>query len=75
MLRESRAASIVRAVVDLSIDLGVAVTAEGVESQEQLSYLRRLGCTEVQGYLLSRPLSPEDTRQFMATAPAVMEAS
>ena len=75
MLRESRAASIVRAVVDLSIDLGVAVTAEGVESQEQLSYLKRLGCTEVQGYLLSRPLSPEDTRQFMATMPVVMEAS
>ncbi|GBR67923.1 putative bifunctional diguanylate cyclase/phosphodiesterase [Gluconobacter kanchanaburiensis] len=75
MLRESRAASIVRAVVDLSIDLGVAVTAEGVESQEQLSYLKRLGCTEVQGYLLSRPLSPEDTRQFMLSPPVIMEPS
>lgn len=75
MLRESRAASIVRAVVDLSIDLGVAVTAEGVESQEQLSYLRRLGCTEIQGYLLSHPLSPDDTRQFMTTTPALMEPS
>ncbi|WP_139064417.1 putative bifunctional diguanylate cyclase/phosphodiesterase [Gluconobacter morbifer] len=65
MLREPRAASIVRAVIELAIDLGVAVTAEGVENREQLAYLRRLGCTEIQGYLLSRPLTPEATSHFL----------
>ena len=65
MLREPRAASIVRAVIELAIDLGVAVTAEGVETQEQLSYLTSLGCTEIQGYLLSHPLPPLDAMALL----------
>lgn len=52
--RESKA--IVRAVARLGRSLGVSVTAEGVETDEQRSFLRTLGCEELQGYLLSRPL-------------------
>jgi EAL domain-containing protein (putative c-di-GMP-specific phosphodiesterase class I) len=47
--------AIVRAVTGLGAALGMRTTAEGVETAEQLEYLRREGCTEVQGFLFSRP--------------------
>jgi EAL domain-containing protein (putative c-di-GMP-specific phosphodiesterase class I) len=49
-------AAIVRAVASLGQSLGVATTAEGVETADQLAKLRLEGCTEVQGYLFSRPV-------------------
>ena len=45
--------AIVRAVTGLGSTLGIATTAEGVETEEQLRQLREEGCTEVQGYLFS----------------------
>jgi EAL domain-containing protein (putative c-di-GMP-specific phosphodiesterase class I) len=63
--KESRA--IVRAVVDLARSLNITVTAEGVETDQQLEQVRLLGCTEMQGYLFSRPLSAvEMHRQFLS---------
>jgi EAL domain-containing protein (putative c-di-GMP-specific phosphodiesterase class I) len=50
---ESRA--IVQAVVSLATALKVSTTAEGVETQEQLEFVRAAGCTEYQGYLFSPP--------------------
>jgi diguanylate cyclase (GGDEF)-like protein len=47
--------AIVRAVTGLGSSLGMAITAEGVETEEQLQQLRDEGCTEVQGYLISAP--------------------
>ena len=47
--------AIIRAVAGLGTSLGIATTAEGVETQEQLDRLRAEGCTEVQGYLFSPP--------------------
>jgi len=49
------AAAIVRAVARLGSSLGIATTAEGVETGDQLARLRAEGCTEVQGYLFSHP--------------------
>ncbi len=43
----------------MSHSLGIRVVAEGVETLEQLNELRRLGCDEVQGFLLGRPCAPE----------------
>jgi EAL domain-containing protein (putative c-di-GMP-specific phosphodiesterase class I) len=51
--------AIVRAVAALGNDLGMAITAEGVETRQQLDALARAGCTEVQGYLFS-PAIPGD---------------
>ena len=51
----SDCAAIVRAVAGLGKTLGMKTTAEGVETREQLDWLRSEGCTEVQGYLFSRP--------------------
>jgi diguanylate cyclase (GGDEF)-like protein len=47
--------AIVSAVIALGHSLGVSITAEGVETNDQLVMLRAAGCTEVQGYLFSRP--------------------
>jgi EAL domain-containing protein (putative c-di-GMP-specific phosphodiesterase class I) len=47
--------AIVRAVTGLGTSLGIATTAEGVETQSQLDSLRAEGCTEVQGYFFSAP--------------------
>ena len=47
---------IVRAVVSLASSLGMTTTAEGVETPEQLAWLREEGCDEVQGYLFSPPV-------------------
>lgn len=49
--------AIIRAVVGLARDLGMKTTAEGVETREQLDLLRLEGCSEVQGYYISRPQS------------------
>jgi len=56
----SDCAAIVRAVAGLGKTLGMKTTAEGVETREQLDWLRSEGCTEVQGYLFSRPQRARD---------------
>jgi EAL domain-containing protein (putative c-di-GMP-specific phosphodiesterase class I) len=58
--------AIVRAVTGLGAALGMTITAEGVETEEQLEALRREGCTEGQGYLFSRPLSSGQLAAFFA---------
>jgi diguanylate cyclase (GGDEF)-like protein/PAS domain S-box-containing protein len=54
--KEPTAKAIVRAVINLANSLGMVTCAEGVETDEQLSALRREGCSEVQGYLFGKPM-------------------
>ncbi|GAB3192170.1 hypothetical protein GCM10027292_31550 [Hydrogenophaga aquatica] len=65
MTTNSGNASIVRAVVAMGHSLGLDVVAEGVETPEQASHLRRLHCNAIQGYLVSRPLPAADMSQFL----------
>jgi EAL domain-containing protein (putative c-di-GMP-specific phosphodiesterase class I) len=51
--------AIIRAIVDIASALGMTVTAEGVESEEQCLLLRQFGCHQLQGYLFSKPVSAE----------------
>jgi EAL domain-containing protein (putative c-di-GMP-specific phosphodiesterase class I) len=53
-------AAIASAILSLGQNLGVTVTAEGIERSGQLEWLRAHGCDEAQGFLLSRPLSAPD---------------
>jgi len=57
--------NIVRAVAAMASGLGMATTAEGVETEEQLDTIRAEGCTEMQGFLFSRPLPAEDVEQLL----------
>ena len=52
--------TIVTRLVQLAHDLGMRVTAEGVETDRQCDMLRTIGCDEVQGYLFSKPVAPGD---------------
>ena len=59
--------NIVRAVAALASGMGMAATAEGVETREQLERITQEGCTEMQGYFFSRPLPARDIeRLFMS---------
>jgi diguanylate cyclase (GGDEF)-like protein len=59
--------NIVRAVTAMATGLGMATTAEGVETPEQLEAVRAEGCTEMQGYLFSGPLTPSEVPKFLST--------
>ena len=50
-----RSAAIVRSMFVLARQLNLDVTVEGVETEEQFAFLRDQGCTEVQGFLFSKP--------------------
>ena len=52
--------AIVRSVIGLGHELGIKITAEGVETPEQQAWLVQVGCDRLQGYLFSRPLPPAD---------------
>ncbi|WAH36714.1 putative bifunctional diguanylate cyclase/phosphodiesterase [Alicyclobacillus dauci] len=56
MLTDKRLSNIVNAIIDLAHNLGMKVIAEGVETSEQLDYLRGQGCDFAQGYFVSRPI-------------------
>ena len=62
----SDAMAIVRAVASLGAALGMSTVAEGVETLEQMAQIRREGCTQVQGYLISRPVSAADIGRLFA---------
>ena len=63
-IADADTAAIVRAIVGLGGRMGASITAEGVENDVQLSCIRREGCTEAQGYLLSRPLPALEAFEF-----------
>jgi EAL domain-containing protein (putative c-di-GMP-specific phosphodiesterase class I) len=55
---DSNSVAIVKALIDLAAALNVDVTAEGVETEGQMTLLVGMGCQQLQGYLLSPPLEP-----------------
>jgi diguanylate cyclase (GGDEF)-like protein/PAS domain S-box-containing protein len=59
-------AAIIRAILGLAHGLHLPVVAEGVETEDQLAFLRREGCDEIQGYLMGRPRPIEEYAAWIA---------
>ncbi|MEI9411067.1 putative bifunctional diguanylate cyclase/phosphodiesterase [Mesorhizobium salmacidum] len=58
-------AAIVRTIIGLGAELGIVVTAEGVETERQLDMLRDNGCVEAQGYLIGVPSKPAEIQRLL----------
>jgi diguanylate cyclase (GGDEF)-like protein len=61
-----RGRSVLGAVVSLAETLGMSVTAEGVETLEELELVRELGCDEIQGFLFGRPMTADEALRLAA---------
>jgi diguanylate cyclase (GGDEF)-like protein len=68
-------ASMVRAIVAMAASLDLSVVAEGVETEEQRSFLAELGCDQIQGYLVSKPLSTAIFETTILRQPKLIERS
>jgi diguanylate cyclase (GGDEF)-like protein len=67
--RNGRDVAIVSAIAEMARALGARVVAEGVETEEQLSGVRKLGCELAQGYLFARPLPEDEIDGLLRTDP------
>jgi EAL domain-containing protein (putative c-di-GMP-specific phosphodiesterase class I) len=67
--QSARDDAVVAAVIDLAHAHELIVVAEGVETQEQLAALRSMDCDRAQGYLIARPLWPDDLAALLQTDP------
>jgi diguanylate cyclase (GGDEF)-like protein len=65
MLTQPDSAAIVKSVISLARDLRIEVVAEGVETADQLEYLRQIQCDEVQGYHIGRPMPAADVMALL----------
>jgi diguanylate cyclase (GGDEF)-like protein/PAS domain S-box-containing protein len=70
MLADAGSGAIAQAIISLGQVMGLAVIAEGVETEEQREFLSRLGCHSVQGYLFDRPLPLAEFNQSWLYAAA-----
>ena len=61
--------AIVTAIISLATALGMKVTAEGIETYEQMEHLQRLNCDQGQGYFFAKPLPPEAAEALLARNP------
>ena len=65
LARSDKALMVLRAMTSLGRNLGMAITAEGIETQDQLNIASQEGCTEVQGFFICRPVIKGQTSDFI----------
>ncbi|MEH2301743.1 EAL domain-containing protein [Nostoc sp.] len=65
LTQDVKVAHIIKAIVSLGHSLGLKLTAEGVEKEEELEFLKSINCEEVQGFLLYRPLSAKIATEIL----------
>ena len=61
--------AIIRAVVAMAESLEMSTTAEGVETEHELSLIRQLGCRKIQGYYFGRPMPAHEASSLFGGAP------
>ena len=64
LMHGTGSASIIKAVVSIAADRNMITTAEGVETEQQREAVQSLGCTQMQGYLFSRPLPADEVERL-----------
>jgi EAL domain-containing protein (putative c-di-GMP-specific phosphodiesterase class I) len=65
MVESDKGKAIVKTILMLGENLGIEVVAEGIETEQQLESLLRLGCSYGQGYLFARPMTTEEARSVV----------
>jgi EAL domain-containing protein (putative c-di-GMP-specific phosphodiesterase class I) len=70
MARDEKDKAIVATIIAIASNLGLDVTAEGVETEEQAALLEGMGCADVQGFLFGRPVSAEELEVTLALGAA-----
>jgi diguanylate cyclase (GGDEF)-like protein len=71
----NRNAAIIRAIVTLADTLGMETTAEGVEQQDEIEFIRELGCSHIQGYVYGRPAKIDHVMSCLSNYGAPAEAT
>lgn len=66
VLEDSNTEIIMESIMNMGKRLGLETVAEGVETKEQLEYLQRINCDNIQGFLLGRPQTEEDIRLLLS---------
>ncbi|MHC5596201.1 MAG: EAL domain-containing protein [Nostoc sp.] len=70
LTQDVKVAHIIKAIVTLGHSLGLKLTAEGVEKEEELEFLKSINCEDVQGFLFYRPLSAQKATQILESKQA-----
>ncbi len=73
-MRDARTLTIVKSVIEMAHNLGLTVTAEGIETAEQQDWMHQLGCDSAQGYFFARPMPAEEFLQRFLDARARADA-
>ena len=69
------AVAIVRAIISMAQNLDLKIIAEGVETENQVTFLHALGCQTGQGYLFSKPVSAEDFVNLLTSSRKIFLAA
>ncbi|GAB1258867.1 putative bifunctional diguanylate cyclase/phosphodiesterase [Aurantivibrio plasticivorans] len=68
-------ASIANSIIGLAHNMSLNVVAEGVENEEQASWLRKRGCDQAQGFLYAQPVTPEKLETYFSSGTAVFQTN
>ncbi|MBN2971160.1 EAL domain-containing protein [Roseomonas aeriglobus] len=75
LLNGDGATAIIKSITTLAEALGMETTAEGVENSDQLDILREQGCSHIQGYYFSKPISEVEVQRMIGTPPSAFRLS
>lgn len=72
MMTDPNIVATIKTIIDLAHNFMLKTIAEGVETEDQASFLRQLGCDEMQGYLFGKPLPPEELETLLTKQKSLM---